>query len=128
MSTSDQPECAWLCGPPQGPSTPFATPELAVLDALRVVAIAAAAAVLLSTVLLLIRHRTRTPGQRARFIASAGLALVAASVEYEHLGDLGNWRLIIGLMSLMALAWGNWSALLMESPTLPRWNRRGAAE
>lgn len=122
MPSSDQPSCAWLCGPPPGPSTPFATPGLAVLDSVRVAAWVAAAVAVGLTVLLV--RRACTAGQIVRFTASAGLAVVAADVEVEHLGDLGNWRLIVGFMSLAALAWGNWSAYAMESPAQPRWNLR----
>lgn len=125
VSTSDQPACAWLCGPPQGPSTPFATPELAVLDSLRMVCFASAAVALAFTVVMVVRN-VCTSGQRVRFIATAGLIVYAALTELEHLGDLANIRLIIGLMSLMALAWGNFSALRLETPTQPHWHHPGA--
>lgn len=119
---SDLPSCAWLCGPPSGPSTPFGTPGLDVLDSLRVaVMVAAAVAVVLTVVLV---RRACTAGQIVRFTSSAGLAVVAAATEVEHLGDDGNWRLIVAFMSLTALAWGNWSAFAMEAPAQPHWNLR----
>lgn len=112
--------CAWLCGPPQGPSTPFATPELIVYDTLRVVAIAAATGAAVAAVLMVMRP-AGVAGQRIRVLASMGLLVAALTVEVEHFGDYANWRLIVILVSSMAMAWGNYAALRYERPPEQTW-------
>jgi hypothetical protein len=113
--------CAWLCGPPQGPSDPFGSPALIVYDTMRLICIALATIAVLLTGVYLLRRPT-VPGQQARFLTSAGFAIVAVSVEVEHFGDYANWRLILVFICSAGAAWGNYSALRMESPPTPGWH------
>lgn len=115
-TTSPTGICPWLCGPPQGPSTPFGNPELVVYDSLRVVCITAAV-IIVGVAVFVVARRGRPIGQKVRYAASAGLAVIPVSVEIEHFGDYANWRLITALVALMAMAWGNYAGVRYEGPT-----------
>jgi hypothetical protein len=113
------PACSWLCGPPQGPSTPFGAPRLVVFDSLRVICVVAA--VVAAALAVAILRRRMVPGQRSRFLALTGFSAVVIGVEIEHLGDDANWRLIVAIASTLAAAWGNYSAYRMEAPAKSDW-------
>jgi hypothetical protein len=111
---------------PDGPGTPFATPGLVVLDALR----------LLVLVLGLLNlglkpwlfRRSCTPGQVARFASLGLLAIIAMTISLEHLGDDANWRLFLVLVAMILNTWGNYSFLRYEQPTIIRPDRKITAQ
>lgn len=96
----------WTCwNPPTGPSTPFHG-VLLVPDVLRVMVFGLTLACVV-LIVLAIRVTAEFP-QRMRFVCLLLFSLCAASIEVEHLGDTGNWRL--GLVFL-TLTWQTLSVI-----------------
>lgn len=113
----------WLSGfqvpiAPDGPGTPFGSPILCVIDSLRLIVL------ILGLLNLCMKpwlfHRCKTPGQMVRFACLGLLAVVAMTVELEHLGDTANWRLFLVLVAMIMNTWGNYSFLRYEIPTQVR--------
>lgn len=99
------PECLLpgFC-PPPGPSTPFGSPLLVLLDTVRL-------AVLLIGLATLWRLTTVGPNQlaRSRRIGYAGaglLVLGAIGTELNHLGDHAHYRLLLFVVGVGLIAWG----------------------
>lgn len=101
--------------PPDGPSTPFGTTGLIVLDSIRVLIMVLGFLTALGTPhAMIVSH---TIGQKARLGATALFILAAISTEYNHLGDYGHWRLLVHLFAASFAAWGVWALLRWERPS-----------
>lgn len=111
---------------PEGPGTPFGTPGLIVIDSLRLLVI------VLGLVNLVLKpwlfRRCCAPGQFARFATIGMLAVVAMSIEVEHLGDFANWRLFFLLVAMIVNTWANYSFLRYEEPSQILPDRKVVAE
>jgi hypothetical protein len=99
---------------PDGPSTPFGSTGLAIVDTIRIVVIVASIFVLV--LVPVIAYVSRNFGATTRTICMGMLAFIAASLEYEHLGDNANWRLPISVLATVGAAWGMWSFFRFEHP------------
>lgn len=103
--------CFLACSP-EGPSTPFGSGLLVVLDTVRVLCVIVGIVVVVTAprVVLRIQHW----GQALRFAALAGFCLVAIDTRIEHLGDWPSVRLLVDVASTVAAAAGLWSYLYRE--------------
>lgn len=95
---------------PNGPGTPFATPTLVVFDATRVFIIISAFAIAALTPFVTIRT-IRARHQRAGMWGLVCYALVSAGTEYDHLGDLANYRLALFAVANALALWRLWGML-----------------
>lgn len=114
---------ALVCSP-EGPSTPFDGPVLAVFDMLRVLTVAA---------VLYVAGRARSdlarmvsPGQRARHLGICFLGAGVIITQLDHLGDLLSPRLILFLIGMTLLCYGVRELRTREEPA--RQQRRGRHE
>jgi hypothetical protein len=111
-------DCFLFCGP-AGPSTPFATPVLSLLDLARVACLLCAAVVIVALGPRAMARAT-TPGQKARFLSQLLLVLVAAGTELEHLGDYASSRLLFNLVALTLAVYGFTRYFRYELPAKDR--------
>lgn len=94
------PDADWcLVCAPDGPSDPFGTPLLVVLDLIRVV-VYIASFVIVVMVPKLIRE-VEHGYQRTGLAAFALVAFVAATTEIDHLGDYGHIRLFMNVAAVL---------------------------
>jgi hypothetical protein len=106
--------------PPNGPSTPFASTGLFVIDSIRVfIVVLGLFAIFLTPRAMIMSH---TIGQKARLGATALFIIAAISTEYNHFGDYGHWRLLAHLFAAAFAAWGVWALLRWERPSEFRTN------
>jgi len=95
---------------PNGPGTPFATLTLVILDTIRLFIIVSAFAIAALTPYVTIRT-IRTRHQRAGMWGLVCYALVSAGTEYDHLGDLANYRLVLFAIANALALWRLWGML-----------------
>ena len=107
--------------PPPGPSTPFGTTGLMVLDIIRVIVMLTGLAIVIATPIVI--SRSKTLGQKVRFGATALLIISVIGTEYDHLGDYAHWRLLVHTVALVFAAWGTWSVFEWETPSGLRTDR-----
>jgi hypothetical protein len=98
--------CFVFCSP-EGPSTPFGSPLLAVLDVARVVCMIVGVAVVVATPRIV--QRATHWGQGCRFGALAVFCLVAIDTRLEHFGDYASPRLLVDLVGTILALVGVWS-------------------
>lgn len=97
-------ECLPLLCPPTGPDTPFGSPLLIALDAVRVIVWGLCLFIIgraLTTVYLI-----RNTRQRAIYIALACGAFAIIGTEIDHLGDYAHYRLALHAGAALAGAYG----------------------
>jgi hypothetical protein len=104
-----------LLDAPDGPSTPFATPGLIVLDSIRVIVILVSLAYAV-TVPTIAYRADGAIGQSLRHLGSSLLALGAAGTEFEHLGDYANYRLALFFAAAVFMGWGLYAMFKYEDP------------
>lgn len=100
---------------PSGPNTPFGSPELIVVDSLRVIVLALGVITIISTVIAC--TRVRTAGQFTRFGTMALFMLTAMLTEFDHIGDYAHYRLYLHIIATVGAAWGMFSFFRFEDPT-----------
>lgn len=81
---------------PLGPSTPFGTPLLILVDTLRVFVMVAGLGLAAVTPYAAFT-RSMSRGQLIRFLSLALYAGAAAGTELAHLGDYAHWRLVVNV-------------------------------
>lgn len=106
--------CFLACSP-EGPSTPFGTPVLAVFDALRALCMIAGLVVIVVTPTVVLRAGHW--GQAMRFAALCAFCLVAVDTRMEHFGDYPSVRLLVDLLGTAAALLGIWSFFRSEGGT-----------
>ncbi len=111
---TDSETCLFCFHPPNGPSTPFATGDLMIIDSVRVVIMLGAAAIIALSVPAL--RRATWPGQMIRMSALIPLAVLVISIQIEHLGDGPSWRNPLALIGVWYAAYGLWLFLRYEQP------------
>src|ERR1044072_224780 len=88
----------WLDAP-DGPSTPFGSPVLIVLDVIRVLTMLISGYALVRCFRALFHYEE--PHQRARFLALGLILLNVCGTEFEHLGDYAHYRLGFNFLASM---------------------------
>jgi hypothetical protein len=104
-----------LLDAPDGPSTPFATPALILLDSIRVVIILVSIAYAV-TVPTIAYRSDGAIGQTLRHLGSSLLALGAAITELEHMGDYANIRIALFFAAAVFMGWGLYAMFKYEEP------------
>ena len=104
-----------LLNAPNGPGTPFATPELALSDSLRLLVLLSLLYRLPGT-LRLIRVALTTQ-QRYRMVALGLFMVMVVLSEIAHLGNEPNYQLLLALVASGYVQLG-------YQPTRGRWSRR----
>jgi hypothetical protein len=98
---------------PDGPSIPFGD-ELVLVDTVRVIVLSVAVISIVGSLVAAVH--AHAPGQRTRLLTNAGLVALVSSIEFEHLGDLANWRLAAVVLVFIANGWGLWAFFRWEKP------------
>lgn len=97
------PFCPALCSA-DGPSTPFATPYLDVVDTVRVVVVVLALCCVIATPQVM--YNAYSQGQRMRFFGICLFIITAATTEMAHFGDYPSYRLVLNLVGTVATTYG----------------------
>lgn len=97
---------------------PFATPELAVLDTLRL--FVGAGGLFLAAYQVRMIRLSRTSGQRARFAAVGVALLVLAGSRLQNLGEPLVWQFFATVVVFGLLGYGTYQFARHETPTQRR--------
>lgn len=108
--------CFALCAP-DGPSAPFSTSALIIVDSFRILLMVMGMVLVVWAPRLALE--ARAPGQRARLIGQGIFALIVIGTEVDHLGDYAHYRLFITFIGISVMLWGV-SQLRHESPPYKR--------
>jgi amino acid transporter len=100
---------------PTGPTTPWASPELSILDALRIGYLAHIAFMCLISITVV--NKCETLGQKLRMLFLLGWCILGAVAEIGHFGDFVNWIFIIKWLLALGASWSYWSFIKYESPS-----------
>lgn len=97
--------CYAICAP-DGPSTPFALPDIVWIDSLRLLVMVMGVVLIVVTPRLVLRAEAL--GQQMRLAGQGFFALIVIGTEVGHLGDDMHYRLVLSLLGISLLLWGAW--------------------
>lgn len=95
-----------LLDPPQGPSDPFGSPVLVIIDSLRVLVVIGAIYVVSRCIWALsaVKHWR----QKSRFLALTLAVCILALTQIDHLGDYIHYRLPVTMLVIAFSVHGLW--------------------
>lgn len=103
---------------PSGPGTPFATPELAVVDTIRCFVLGVGIIVFFASIHAM--FLTKTIGQIARLATLVVFLSSSMLTEFDHFGDYAHYRLYLHMIATIIAAWGTFSFFRFEKPATVR--------